>query len=346
MARWLVVGGGLAGTLAAEALWFAGEVVVQRDAGRPAASRVAAGMFNPVSFRRVVEVWDAAEHRAEAERVYRRFEGLLGGTYWHDVPVVRVFPSSDYARLWEQRIREGHGVSKWIELVEPEAGVGAPFGVGRVDGAGWVDVPALLDAWADWAKSEPERLTWQEGAWSWEDGLPAGFDGVVDARGVGAVGDLARWGVPINPNHGEVLTLKPGAWNGAYTLNANKWLLPQPGGGARLGATYAWNIPDERILPASRAALLAAFSGVLAVPVGEADVADHRAGLRPASPDRRPLVGRLSDRHPWYSVINGLGTRGVLVGPAAAQALARELLGSGGARELTNPRRFRSFNEI
>ena len=345
MARWLVVGGGLAGTLAAEALWRAGEEVVQRDAGKPGASRVAAGMFNPVSFRRIVEVWDAAEHREVAERTYRRFEALLGGRYWHEVPVVRVFPNAAYAADWQGRLNEGHAVSKWIELVEVD-GLRAPHGTGRVNGSGWVDVPALLDDWAAWCRSGAERLQWEEGTWSWADGLPVGVDGVVDARGVGAVADLAKWGIQINPNHGEVLTLKPGRWSQPFTLNVNKWLLPQPDGGARLGATYAWNIADERTLPATLPALLSAFDDVLQPGLNEEDVAEHRAGLRPASPDRRPFVGRLSERYRWYCILNGLGTRGVLVGPRAAQDLVRQLLTDAPPRDLTNPARFRSFNEI
>lgn len=344
MARWLVVGGGLAGTLAAEALWRAGEEVVQRDAGLPSASRVAAGMFNPVSFRRVVEVWDAEEHRTVAAQVYARLEGLLGGTYWHEVPVVRAFPNADYAAVWDARMSEGHAVSKWIERADEAGGLPFAHGAGRVQGSGWVNVPALLDDWKAWAQSQPERLAWESLPWQWSDGLPAGYDGLVDARGVGAVADLSQWGIQVNPNHGEVLTLRPGAWSHSFTLNANKWVLPQPDGRARLGATYAWGIEDERVQEASQSELLAPFAALGLF--SSNDIEEHRAGLRPASPDRRPMVGRLSLRHPWYAVLNGLGTRGVLVGPRAAQDLVRQLLTDVPQRDLTAPARFRSFNEI
>ena len=164
--------------------------------------------------------------------------------------------------------------------------------------------------------------------------------------GVGAVSDLAQWGIKVNPNHGEVLTLKPGRWTQPFTLNVNKWLLPQPDGRARLGATYAWNIEDDRTLPGTAPDLLKAFDAVLHSKLNESDVDAHRAGLRPASPDRRPFVGRLSARYPWYSILNGLGTRGVLVGPRAADDLVRQLLTDVPPRDLTHPARFRSFNEI
>ncbi len=43
------------------------------------------------------------------------------------------------------------------------------------------------------------------------------------------------------------------------------------------------------------------------------------AGVRPTVKDRRPLIGT----HPMHSqlhVLNGLGTRGVMLGPAMAKA--------------------------
>jgi len=49
-------------------------------------------------------------------------------------------------------------------------------------------------------------------------------------------------------------------------------------------------------------------------------VIEHVAGIRPTVKDRRPLVGR----HPEYSniyVLNGLGTRGVMIAPYVAQEL-------------------------
>ena len=50
------------------------------------------------------------------------------------------------------------------------------------------------------------------------------------------------------------------------------------------------------------------------------EVVDHVAGIRPTVKDRRPLVGV----HSIYSklfVLNGLGTRGVMIAPYVAQAL-------------------------
>ena len=50
------------------------------------------------------------------------------------------------------------------------------------------------------------------------------------------------------------------------------------------------------------------------------EVIEHYAGVRPTVKDRRPLVGT----HPLHNtihVLNGLGTRGVMLAPAMATSL-------------------------
>ena len=50
------------------------------------------------------------------------------------------------------------------------------------------------------------------------------------------------------------------------------------------------------------------------------EIVDHVAGVRPTVSDRKPLVGR----HPGYDrvfILNGFGSRGVLIGPYVAQQL-------------------------
>ena len=47
---------------------------------------------------------------------------------------------------------------------------------------------------------------------------------------------------------------------------------------------------------------------------------DHRAGVRPTTKDRRPIVGQHHTYKKLY-VLNGLGSRGVMIGPYVAQQL-------------------------
>ena len=50
------------------------------------------------------------------------------------------------------------------------------------------------------------------------------------------------------------------------------------------------------------------------------EIVVHLAGVRPTVNDRRPLVGT-HPNHNSIHILNGLGTRGVMLGPAMAKAL-------------------------
>ena len=228
--------------------------------GEPGASRVAAGMFNPVSFRRVVEVWNASAHVANMRSTLQAMEEAFGmqGALVHNVPVVKVFANDAYRQTWDDRWATDHGVTQWAERGQPAEALdimslNAPYGVGKVQAAGWVDVPALLDAMEAHVAT---HHTLVDCAWRVDDGLPDGADVVVDCRGVGAVKELSEVGLKVNPNHGDVLTLSTEAealQTQGHNVNNGKWLLPmrQQDGRQwwRLGATYSWDKPTRAACP-------------------------------------------------------------------------------------------------
>lgn len=327
--RVLVVGGGLAGLLMVAELerrnLACAEVWSARPEDRPFASSVAAGMFNPVSFRRLVPIWDAERHMNGAEEIYRWAESLLSVSLWNEIPLFKIFPNADYADLWKERLDSGHDVSQWIEPISWKSAhsfVDAPFGGGWVPRAGYVDLGQFISRFHHHLQTG-DRFHWRN--WSFSDGLPAGFDAVIDCRGVGAVDDLKRWGLDVRPNHGEVLTLAdPEGTLPQYTVNHKKWLLPLSDGNTyRLGATYRWDLSEPAEHPETAIDLLAALNERIQGALKMEAVVAHKSGVRPASPDRRPMVGKPDEASfPWYHLVNGLGTRGVLVGPRAVSELA------------------------
>ena len=337
--RIVVVGRGLAGALVAWKFWERDCEVHWWGDGSPSASHVAAGMFNPVSFRRIVEVWNAGDHLEEMRRTVLSMEAEWGleGQLLHDVPVVKVFANEDYRETWDARWEEKHGVCQWASMGEEVSGSGmgdveGPAGIGRVHASGWVDVPKLLAAMAQHMKEHGKLVN---ATWHVADGVPQGAHAVVDCRGVGAAADLASVGVTINPNHGDVLTLStPMEGEGRldtqnHNINNGKWLLPTSVVGGRqhwrLGATYSWHqtkpTPQPDAPYALRTHMAKAFDGPGSEALMSAKLESHEAGLRPASPDRRPTAGPWPGQPKGVLMLNGLGTRGVLVGPAMAKHL-------------------------
>ena len=114
--RIVVVGRGLAG-----ALYGSFENEVARSNGREMfakASNVAAGMFNPVSFRRIVEVWNAEAHLKAMRDTMASIEEALGleGQLLHNVPVAMF--ANERTWDWDARWDQNHGVCQWASRGE------------------------------------------------------------------------------------------------------------------------------------------------------------------------------------------------------------------------------------
>ena len=343
--RILVVGQGLAGTLVSHAALQRGWDCHVMDSGQPSASSVAAGMFNPMSFRRIIEVWDARPHIDSMTATYRAFEADLGESFLHFLPILKQIPNAEYAEEWNRKALD----SPWIEPVRSDAEVLQRFpdavpspghGYGLVQGGGWLDLPRLIQAWRDRLMEEGRFTAGQWSATQAQKANDDGWDTIIDCRGCGAALDSTAGPLDIRANRGEILTVKPDGSGGAslpdtHILNFGKWTLPSQPGSWRLGASYEWNRIDLDPTPETRDFLMASLRRA-APNTATSMTVRHDVGLRPVSKDRRPAVGP----HPTISslhVFNGLGTRGVLIGPRWSHLLCDSLVGKAELPDIVNP---------
>ena len=326
--RMLVVGQGLAGTLVGFEALRRGWNVTTIDRGTHCASRVAAGLFNPMSFRRLIPTWDASDHLQTMRETLGSMEALLGISVLFPMPMWKILPDAEVAANWLEKSQANPLMGPLIPAPE---GVIAPHGIGVVEAAGWVDLPRLLDGWR--AHLMREDVPAQFIAADLQDfeasGRLSDFDAVVDCRGVAVREDDSLAHLEVAAYQGEVLTLEGTGPGFEATLNCGKWLLPIGGGRFKLGASYDWNSDTLEVSDAVRETLLekmeSAWPGVR---TGH-DVVAHEVGLRPVSRDRRPVVGAALGSIPAAEgagspkrfVFNGLGTRGVLIAPRWAAAL-------------------------
>lgn len=321
----LIIGQGLAGSvLACEARDRGMSIHVIDQGHAHAASMVAAGMWNPVSFRKIIEVWKAKEVMHFLQNRYPKWEKDLGAFFFHPKPVARVFPNEEYADLWKKRISEG---MSWITLGTKDLpGANHPHGYGLVPDAGFVHLPHFLAAVRDRLKEEnalseevfeEDRLVFKDDCWNYGE---IRVKHVVLSVGTSGMQLKNMEGLPLRTNKGEVLDVRADAWKEDLTLNNGKWMLPYSDGTLKLGATYEWQRADLETTAENREMLIAKMN--MAYP-GEIEVIEHKAGLRPTVKDRRPLVGKLPS---GLFSFNGLGTRGVLIAPYLANELLSHLL--------------------
>ena len=103
------------------------------------------------------------------------------------------------------------------------------------------------------------------------------------------------------------------------------FLLPIGENTFRLGATYVWNTPDRSLTEEAKIDLQ---EKMLLLSKKEYKITEQQAGIRPTTPDRRPVIGR----HPEFEkllIFNGLGTKGYLMAPLLAKEFVDYLEGKG-----------------
>lgn len=302
----LIVGQGVAGTCLAWECERAGipfAVAAGGEGSRPAASRVAAGIINPVTGRRLVKSWRIDVALPAARAAYREIEAALGVSVWREMRVRRIFQDEGERRTGAEKCDRG-------EL--------APYAVATdaeglwIEGAARVDLPVLLAA---------ARARWTlQGRWQAESvdltAATARHDLVVDCRGVAGAVDPLWAAVPWEFSKGETLELAVGGLRPDVIRNCGHWLLPVTPGVAWCGATHAPGALDASPTGAARATLTGSALRLLGAE--SVTVVGHTAGVRVNLRDKHPVAGR----HPSVArlgLVNALGSKGALLAPMLAR---------------------------
>ncbi len=305
----LIVGQGLAGTVLGWSLDRAGIDWRMIDAGHEhAASRVAAGVINPVTGQRWVKTWRVDELWPEAKQFYQDIGADLDVPLWREMKVRRFWRTDKQERVLRSKMERGV-LAPYIESIDEESCVIAP--VGRVDVDGMLT--AARQRWLVDGRLKEGRLDWGE--------LENRADTfVIDCTGAAArTGPFSEWNFAVSK--GEVLRVSAPNLNPGLILHRGHWVLPMENEDAWLGATHEPGIDDVKPTAAARDALLATaekLTGKNFTPTA------HWVGQRLASRDMHPVVGR----HPAYpnrGILSALGSKGVLYAPWLARLWVEHL---------------------
>lgn len=151
-------------------------------------------------------------------------------------------------------------------------------------------------------------------------------DAVVIAAGWAAA-RLHACADGLVPVKGQILRLDTGGDTSRWPVvrGDGVYIVPASGGHVLAGASVEPGLDDTRTDTATRDALMAQ-AGRLHPDAPRWRLVDHWAGVRPAFPDRMPRVGEAA---PGLFVCLGGHRNGILLAPALAEGLAREITGEG-----------------
>ncbi|MEO0897842.1 MAG: FAD-dependent oxidoreductase [Bacteroidota bacterium] len=330
----VVVGGGLAGTFMALRLVIAGHQVSLFDRREAhTASMVAAGMYNVITGRFGAKSWLADRLLQEIDDFFGQ-EGIAHlKQYVHPSLIYRPFKTYEEYNKWTSRSVDpdfAHLVTFFEDPIHEDI-IENPFGGIKILPCGWVDTVGFIQAAHQWLDEQEgvNIFPWELGYEQIElekrkierDGMLVSFDQIVFAQGP-KLGDNPFFPeIKIIPNKGEILRIQLEGAELPFTLSKKIYMISQGNHQYIVGSTYQNSFEHPFPTEEGRQEIESFIRKAIRIPY---KVLEQKAGIRPTTPNRRPVVGT----HPLHSfvhAIGGFGTKGILLGPYCSRLLVQKM---------------------
>jgi glycine/D-amino acid oxidase-like deaminating enzyme len=320
----IIVGQGLAGSiLALELLKQNKTVLVIDNADLSQSSRVAAGIYNPIVFKRLTQSWMADKTLPAMFEFFEEAEKLFDTQLIHQTKIARVFASEQEETLWKKKAvnelsefiaAEIHPAKNEYEFLKNDYGF--------VTEAGFVDVPNFLEHTKEHLVHNDSFLN---GTFNYnevvnkEDEIQ--YQNFVCDRLIFCEGHLATQNpffqnLKFKPAKGEVLTIYCEELKASSIINKDFFILPLLEAHCfKVGATYNWLDLTDTTSDEAKNTLVEKINSVIPFPY---KIINQQAGVRPATIDRRPFIG-MHPTHKNIGAFNGFGTKAVMLAPYFAK---------------------------
>ncbi len=325
MLDYLIVGLGLAGIAFCEQLEKHGKSYTVISDTSQTSSLVAGGLYNPVILKRFTLAWKAKEQLDTAIPFYTALEKKLGVKLNYPLPVYRRFASIEEQNLWFEA-SDKRGLSEFLSTdIHPNKNpnIDAPFGYGEVLGTGRIDTRTLVSSYMAYLslKDVLTKETFKHSELQIKEEYiqyrSIKARKIVFAEGFGMKQNPFFNYLPMQGSKGEYLFIKAPDLKEDKAIKSSIFCLPEGEDVYRIGANYAREDTTNAPTEAAKNELLKKWDSIVRCGY---ELIDHVAGIRPTVNDRKPLVGQHPEHRNLY-VLNGFGSRGVLIGPYASEQL-------------------------
>ncbi|ARV06673.1 FAD-dependent oxidoreductase [Polaribacter sp. SA4-10] len=323
--EYIIVGLGLAGLAFVEELIKAKKTFIVFEDDSQTSSLVAGGVYNPVILKRFTPVWNAKEQLEVALPFYKSLEEKLNITIDEKFVIKKAFKSIEDQNNWFAALDK----PKLIAYLDPKIdsqtynGVMADFSFGNVNETGRIDTKKLVESYRNYLKGralirfenfEHQQLNLDEELITYKD-IKASR--IVFCEGYGITKNPYFNYLPLNEAKGELLTIHAPELNIDFLLKSTLFVLPVGDNLYKVGATFNWTDKTSNPSEEGKEELVEKLKKVINV---KYTIVSQSAGIRPTVAGRRPLVG-IHPKNPQLVVLNGLGTRGVMIAPTVAKNL-------------------------
>ncbi len=322
MVDYIIVGSGLAGIAFAETALQNHKSIMVFDNDSQNSTTIAAGLYNPVILKRFSEVWNAQSQLVLLDSFYAAIEEKLAIKCDIKMPIYRKFFSIEEQNNWFAS-SDKPNLTSFLStkiITEKYSSIDSPFGYGEVLHTGYVDTPILRESYLKYLQSEnllqKEDFDYSEIIFETDSICykTRKAKHIVFAEGFGMHTNPFFNFLPLDGTKGELFIIKAPQLNLDVIVNTSVFILPLGNTLFKVGATYNWedktNTPTEK----GKHELIERIKEII---ICDFEIISHFAGVRPTVRDRKPLLGT-HPNHSTLHILNGLGTRGVMLAPAMA----------------------------
>jgi glycine/D-amino acid oxidase-like deaminating enzyme len=341
---YLIIGQGLAGSFLSWNLTSAGKKILVIDAPQPfTASKVASGVINPVTGRRMVRTWQIETLMPFAVDAYSKLGNELGAELIRQCNIIDFHPTPQMKLAFQERLPEeseylhaAKNENEWRNYFQYD------FGFGETSPCWLIDINAMLKEWRKKLKDTGALLEEQflladcritPGLVQY-NGISA--DKIFFCDGVSGFDNPYFQLLPYARNKGQALIVEIPGLPRDHIFKQGINIVPWNKDLFWIGSSYEWDFADTDPSPEFREKTERQLNHWLKTSY---KIVDHLASERPANMERRPFVG-LHPQMLSVGILNGMGTKGCTLAPYFANQLSNFLLSETPIEPLADVQRF------
>ena len=321
----LIIGQGISGTWLSYYLEKENRSFLVIDNNQPnSASRIAAGIINPVTGRRIVKTWMIDELLSFIIPSYTDLGNKLGIKTIDQKRLIDFHSTPQMKIAFDERLNENAEF-----LFQPKDQqqyfdtFNYDFGFGEVNPCYVIDLKELISAWRK--KLLPNNQLAEED-FSFEE-LKQTEEGInyknitaekiIFCDGSNAAQNPYFKNLPFALNKGEAILFEAAGIPSSHIFKKGMMLTSAGKDLYWIGSNYLWEFSDDDPTEQFRIQTELLLKTWLKIPF---KIVDHKASIRPANIERRPFVG-FHPVHKNVGILNGMGTKGCSLAPYFAKQL-------------------------
>ena len=344
---YIIIGQGICGTFLSWNLMKAGKKVLVIDELSPfAASKVASGVINPVTGRRIVRTWEIETLMPYAVQAYTELGNELGLNLIRQCNMLDFHATPQMQLAFDERLpnettylKVPENVNQWYDYFNPS------FGVGEISPCWLIDIQAMLAGWRKKLIEQDALLNTHfslsdtsilENQITYQDYIA---HKIIFCDGSTGFTNPYFHLLPFAPNKGEALIVSIPDLPSTHIYKQGISIVPWRDGLHWIGSSYEWNFTDSNPTAAFKNKVAHQLKQWLKLPF---TIVDHIASVRPANMERRPFIGFHPIQHS-VGLMNGMGTKGCSLAPFFADQFTQYIVNDSSLNPLVDINRFQKI---